>query len=971
MNRFVTTILILTLLAGITFAAAPSVSVTGPSDNYWNDGSHDITFTVLDDDNPADVNTILYYSTSAGSKTTQITTPDLNLSDTGCDGTDFSSTKTCTYSWTISSISDGNYFVDVEVFDLNTPDSVVASSSSFMIDNTLPTITITMPQDGNTSYDSQLVEFDVNKNGSPIDLSTISVTLVGNSTDFTSGSCTNFDGHYHCSYTESNINSNATAYTIRVNASDLAGNAAAQVDSDFTFSDSTAPSKVTGVGTSAGDAQITVSWSANSESDLNVYWVYQSESSGFTADSSTLIGTTSSTSYTSTSLTNGTTYYFKVKADDTSGNLSDVSDEVSKAPVAASSSSAPTGTPSISSDTHDEDEWTSNDEPEFDWTSVSNTNDYRYALNDTSDYIIDNDDDSTGTTREKNYTGRDDNIYWFHVAGCNSSGCGPTDHYKIKIDKTGPDVPTNIFGISQSDGSIFLSWDDADDRPSGDNSGIKEYTVYRSEDNDFEIIDAGVEEFTGIERTNFTDDERDLVRGIAYYYRIQAIDNAGNEGVRSVDKRVLLAGGSCSLGISSDVPENLKAGELNIDISVSNGDLFDADIKVKMPGKGYETLSTNQEGRSFEEMYLVPEGISGTGSILIQGEDQEGNVCEKLIEFTVDSIKPTITINSPANGEKVSGQVLINVSASDSESEIEKVEAFVEGIRVGTLEKKGDSYEFSWNSNSKLNKTYKLEVSAQDNAGNKAVAEIEIEVDNLNEEIFIEKQGTFDITNLMTIFRNAGVKEELLSEAQTLFMENSPKRKLLITRADDGLKVTIIINFKNSGRIKAFQLLEIIPKDVANNANNIVSDQQFTVIQQDPIIKFDLGEVTSGKAITVEYIAATGLTEQQANNVASAFDSYKAPPVLLEQSRQNPIEITPLSDMLWIIFIIAAILVILLGAIGILGGGAFLFHRIKKNGNGLKSDGLHTVYNKKTGGLGDLFKKEPDEKKGKFAWNDD
>ncbi|MFH1390829.1 MAG: Ig-like domain-containing protein, partial [Candidatus Diapherotrites archaeon] len=592
-------------------------------------------------------------------------------------------------------------------------------------------------------------------------------------------------------------------------------------------------------------------------------------------------------------------------------------------------------------------------------------------LNDTEDYTIDSGNDSTGTTREKNYSNREDGIVWFHLAACNSNGCSSTDHYKIKIDKTGPDVPTNIFGISQSDGSIFLSWDEPNDKPSGNNSGIREYNVYRSKDSGFEVNEPGVKKFTGIERTNYTDEDSSLVKGIAYYYRVQAIDNVGNEGVRSVDKKVLLSGGSCSLGINIDVPENVKAGELNIDISVSGGDLFDADIKVKMPGSGYETLSTNKEGARFEETYLVPEELSGTGSILVQGEDNEENTCEKQIEFTVDSVKPEITIDSPTEGEKVGGQVLIKVSADDSDSGIEKVEAFVEGIRIGTLEKKGDFYEVSWNSNSKLNKTYKLEVSAQDKAGNKTVAEIEIEVYNMNEEIFIEKNGSFNTSDLLTIFRNAGVKEELLSEAQTLFMENSPERKLLITKTDNGLKATIIITFKNSGQIKTLQLIEIIPKGVTNNADNIISDQQFSVVQQDPIIKFDLGEIANNKEVTVEYIAATGLTDQQANDVASQFDSYKAPPVLLEQSRQNPIEITPLSDILWIIFIIAAILIILLGGIGILGGGAFLFHRMKKNGNGLKSEGLHTVYKGKTSSLGGLFKKEPEEKSGKFAWNDD
>ncbi|MCR4336034.1 MAG: Ig-like domain-containing protein, partial [archaeon] len=851
--------------------------------------------------------------------------------------------------------------------------SFVASSLSFKIDNNIPTATFRQPNDSNkSSYNSNFVSFDVNDTVSGIN--SISLSGIANSVFSFANHCTKQDKNYHCEYNETAMDISTQNYILNVNATDLAGNSANPAGTiTLIYIDNTPPAQITGFSATAGDEKVDLSWTASTTIDFKNYLLYRSTSASFTPESGNLIkteSTKSTTTFSNTGLTNGTTYYFKIIAEDKSGNKSPNSEEKSAAPQVTQ-----TGIPSkptIRSDTHTEDEWTTNDDPEFRWDSVSDTVDYRYALNDTEDYTVGTENDSTETTREKNYSNREDGIVWFHLAACNSSGCSSTDHYKIKIDKTGPDVATNIFGISQSDGSIFLSWDKSNDRPSGNNSGIAKYIVYRSKDSGFDINEPGVKKFTEITSTNYTDEDTSLVKGIAYYYRVQAIDNVGNEGIRSVEKKVLLSGGSCSLGITIDVPANVKAGELNIGITVSSGDLFDADIKVKMPGKGYETLSTKQEGRSFEEMYLVPEGTTGTGSVLVQGEDTEGNACEKQKEFTVDSVNPTIIIESPAEGEKAVGQILIRVTADDSGSGIEKVEAFVEGIRIGTLEKKGNFYEFSWNSNSKANGTYKLEVSAQDKAGNKAVAEAELEVHNINEEIFIEKQGTFNTANLMDLFKNAGIKEELLSEAQTLFMENSPERNLLITKTDDGLKVTIIITFKNSGNTKGLQLIEVIPKGVTNNANNIVSENPFTVVQQDPIIKFDLGEVANEKAVTVEYIAATGLTEQQANDVAVQFDSYKSPPVLLKQNIQDPVEITPLSDMLWIIFIVAVILVVLIGGIGILGGGAFLFHKMRKNSNsGLKSEGLHTVYKGKSGGFGDLFKKEPEDKKGKFAWNDD
>jgi hypothetical protein len=87
----------------------------------------------------------------------------------------------------------------------------------------------------------------------------------------------------------------------------------------------------------AGSA--TVSWDANTESDLAGYKIYYGTSSRTGSDPrictncgySSVQDVGKVTSYTFNSLTNGSTYYFSVSAYDTSGNLSAFSSpEVSK-----------------------------------------------------------------------------------------------------------------------------------------------------------------------------------------------------------------------------------------------------------------------------------------------------------------------------------------------------------------------------------------------------------------------------------------------------------------------------------------------------------------------------------------------------------------------------------------------------------------------------------------------------------------
>jgi hypothetical protein len=100
------------------------------------------------------------------------------------------------------------------------------------------------------------------------------------------------------------------------------------------------PSAPTGLGAIAGNVEVSLSWSAGS--GATSYNVYRGTSSG--GESSTAIATgITSTSYNDTSVTNGTTYYYKVAALNSSGT-SAYSNEASATPSSGSSYLVPNGT---------------------------------------------------------------------------------------------------------------------------------------------------------------------------------------------------------------------------------------------------------------------------------------------------------------------------------------------------------------------------------------------------------------------------------------------------------------------------------------------------------------------------------------------------------------------------------------------------------------------------------------------------
>jgi hypothetical protein len=134
-------------------------------------------------------------------------------------------------------------------------------------------------------------------------------------------------------YTDTTTTDGVTYYYV-VRAQDNVGNIETNTNEASATADATAPPAPTNlVATGITDDGIQLSWTASSpETDVSQYNIYRATSSGGESYSSaTYTVSVGTTTYTDTATTDGVTYYYVVRAQDSAGNIETNANEVSAA----------------------------------------------------------------------------------------------------------------------------------------------------------------------------------------------------------------------------------------------------------------------------------------------------------------------------------------------------------------------------------------------------------------------------------------------------------------------------------------------------------------------------------------------------------------------------------------------------------------------------------------------------------------
>jgi hypothetical protein len=281
--------------------------------------------------------------------------------------------------------------------------------------------------------------------------------------------------------------------------------------------------------TVAGNEHVVINW--NSVNEATGYKIFCSTASG---SYGTELATVSDSvySYDATGLTNGTTYYFVVKASN-GGVDSDKSNEVSATPQVAAPG-APILQSAVPGDGH----------VNINWSPVPGSTGYIIFTSTVSGSFTDPEATVTESVYSYNITGlTNGTIYYFAVKATNPGGDSAYSNEISAVPQVSvPAAPTGITATAGNE-KVILSWDSV--------AGATGYKIYQSTASG--SYGAALDTVTG---SVYSHDATGLTNGVTYYFVIKAT-NVGGDSPNSAE--------------ASAVPKTVPGAPTNVTATAGNG----------------------------------------------------------------------------------------------------------------------------------------------------------------------------------------------------------------------------------------------------------------------------------------------------------------------------------------------------------------------------------------------------------------
>src|SRR5213595_937564 len=323
------------------------------------------------------------------------------------------------------------------------------------------------------------------------------------------------------SYSDGGV-TNGVTYYYQVSALNNVGEGPRSNEASATpTAPATPPGAPQGLGATAGDATVTLTWSApnsNGGSPITNYRIYR----GTSSNGETLKATIGNVlTYTDTTVTNGVTYYYQVSAVNAAGE-GPRSNEASATPSAPPPPSTPPSAPTNLVST------VGNAQVGLTWQApasnggspITNYKIYRGTTSGGETLVA-----TIGNQLSYSDGGLTNGVtYYYQVSAVNNVGEGPKSN-EASATPTAPATPPGApqgLVATAGDATVTLTWSAPN---SNGGSPITNYRIYRGTSSNGETLLATIGNVLTYSDTSVTN-------GVTYYYQVSAMNGAG-EGPRS------------------------------------------------------------------------------------------------------------------------------------------------------------------------------------------------------------------------------------------------------------------------------------------------------------------------------------------------------------------------------------------------------------------------------------------------------